>query len=63
VHTAGFPQGDHARPRLGGDGLLDLFLVVATVREDDDLTRILSTWTEILACFAQGSPVGIAGNG
>jgi len=40
-HTAGCPQGDHAMPMRVGDGSLALFLVVATVREDDDLTRIL----------------------
>jgi hypothetical protein len=42
-HTAGFPQGDNEMPMLGGDGILDLFLVVATVRSDDDLTRIIGT--------------------
>jgi hypothetical protein len=42
-HPAGFPQGAPALPRLVGDGLLDLFLVVATVREDDDRPRILGT--------------------
>ena len=31
-HTAGFPQGDNKMPMLGGDGILDLFIVVATVR-------------------------------
>src|SRR4030095_10104665 len=43
LHTAGFPQGDKKMPMLGGDGILDLFLVVATVREDDHLTRIIGT--------------------
>src|SRR6266446_8927138 len=42
-HTAGFPQGDHEMPRLGGDGLLDLFIVVAALCEDDHLTRIIGT--------------------
>jgi len=27
------------------------------------MTRVLSTWTEILVCFKQGSPVGIAWDG
>ena len=31
-HTAGFPQGDNEMPRLGGDGRLDLFIVVAAIR-------------------------------
>jgi hypothetical protein len=31
-HTAGFTQGDNEMPMLGGDGILDLFIVVATVR-------------------------------
>ena len=41
LHTAGFPQGDNEMPRLGGDGLLDLFIIVAAVREDDHRTRII----------------------
>jgi hypothetical protein len=28
-------------PMLGGDGILDLFIIVAAVREDDHLTRII----------------------
>ena len=31
-HTAGFPQGANEMPRLGGDGLLDLFIVIAAIR-------------------------------
>ena len=31
-HTAGFAQGYNEMPMLGGDGLLDLFIVVAAVR-------------------------------
>ena len=31
-HTAGFPQGYNEMPMLGGDGILDLFIVVAAVR-------------------------------
>ena len=42
-HTAGFPQGYNEMPLLVGDGMLDLFIVVATVRSDDDLTRIIGT--------------------
>jgi hypothetical protein len=40
-HTAGFSQGDNEMPLLGGDGILDLFIIVAAVREDDHLTRII----------------------
>jgi len=42
-HAAGFPSGSHAMPRRGGDGMRALVLVVATVREDADRTRILGT--------------------
>ena len=31
-HTTGFTQGDNEMPMLVGDGILDLFIVVATVR-------------------------------
>ena len=31
-HTAGFPQGYNEMPRLGGDGILDLLIVVAAIR-------------------------------
>ena len=40
-HTAGFAQGDNELPLLGGDGLLDLFIIVAAVREDDYLPWII----------------------
>jgi len=43
LHPAGFPQGDKAMPRRVGDGMRDLFLVVAPVREDDALTRSRGT--------------------
>jgi hypothetical protein len=39
--TAGVPQGAHDRPRLGGDGLLALFVSGAAVREDDHRTWII----------------------
>ena len=41
LHTAGFAQGDQEMPLLGGDGMLDLFIIVAAVHEDDDLTWII----------------------
>jgi hypothetical protein len=41
LHPAGFPQGNNEMPRLGGDGLLDLFIIVAAVREDDHRTRVI----------------------
>ena len=40
-HTAGFPQGSNAMPMLGSDGLLDLFIIVAAGREDDDRTWVI----------------------
>ena len=40
-HTAGFTQSDNEMPLLGGDGILDLFIIVAAVREDDYLTWII----------------------
>src|SRR5437016_12507637 len=40
-HTAGFSQGNNERPLLVGDGILDLFIIVAAVREHNHLTRII----------------------
>jgi len=39
LHTTGGSQGEPALPRLVGDGRLELCIVRATVREDDDLPR------------------------
>src|SRR5262249_32569913 len=39
LHTAGFPQSNNEIPPFVGNGRLDLFFVVAAVRQDDDVTR------------------------
>ena len=40
-HTAGFPQSNNEMPPLVGNDRLDLFVVVAAVRSDDHVTRII----------------------
>ena len=40
-HTAGFPQSDNEMPPFVGNGRLYLFVVVAAVRSDDHVTRII----------------------
>ena len=37
---------------------LGTLLIVQEVVDRTALTQVLSTWTEILACFEQGIPVG-----
>ncbi len=41
LHTAGFPQRNNAMPPFVGHGSLSLFVVVAAVRSDDHVTRII----------------------
>src|SRR4029434_3094116 len=40
--TAGFGQGDNAVPAFCGNGLFDLFVVVAAIRQHQHLTPIVS---------------------
>jgi hypothetical protein len=41
LHTAGFTQSNNEIPPFVGHGSLSLFVVVAAVREDDHVTRII----------------------
>ena len=41
LHTAGFPQSNNEMPPFVGNGRLYLFVVVAAVRSDDHVTRII----------------------
>jgi hypothetical protein len=41
--TAGFPQSHNEVPSFVHDGILDLFIIVSTLGEDDHVTRIMGT--------------------
>jgi hypothetical protein len=69
--TAGFTRGDNEVPALGGNGLFDLFVVVAAISQHQHLTLIVSANVVLQVERAQvghdallftviGKPMGLA---
>jgi hypothetical protein len=52
--TASFTQGDHAVPAFVGNGIVDLFVVVATIGQHPHLTPIVGTDIVFYGERAQG---------